>query len=590
MGGRLDFSTVRDLRYGRDPILDAWLLHFMTENNLEHSVAPDVNASEEQIRFMVALQEQQVFVPCSDWMFRNLLEKKLTPRLLAEYKTCWRQHSALVHGAVPESYVRRKIISLSRHKLNNVLVSPFVIPSRFIKNLTTILLTQSGQEDPFRDRKAESTARAKAFISGAELDRALNSCPSERLSCRRIEDLRWELDLLELRRLLTLSTYTPIWSRDGFRPDWTELRQALDAPAPLLDAILTNLLGPHRADGLKVLYLPNRSGGVLFDILAVRVLLRLGCKVIMALKEGFDYHRPTFWDVENDPVLMHALEGAFFLEDPACSKNRLLAAQRENPFLVISDGTRERLNLYRTSITFARAWKESDLIIAKGRGNFRRLILTSHEFTRDVLCVFREDGGRERFFFKSRSASSVHFPEHHLIDRAEQIIREARRAKEMGCKVMFYSAIIGSIPGQTATAIRILNRFVDYLRDRLEKTYIINPAEYFEKGMDADDLMFMWERVQRSGTIDVWRFQSVEDIEKSFELLREKVPPVWNGKDATYSTGCTKEMRIALDMQKTHPELQIIGPSPEKFFRRREYGVGKFFDASIESYAAGRRV
>ena len=32
-------------RYGVDPILDAWLLHFMTENNLEHSIDPEKNAS-----------------------------------------------------------------------------------------------------------------------------------------------------------------------------------------------------------------------------------------------------------------------------------------------------------------------------------------------------------------------------------------------------------------------------------------------------------------------------------------------------------------------------------------------------------------
>jgi hypothetical protein len=61
-----------------------------------------------------------------------------------------------------------------------------------------------------------------------------------------------------------------------------------------------------------------------------------------------------------------------------------------------------------------------------------------------------------------------------------------------------------------------------------------------------------------------------------------EVPPVWAGKDATYSTGCTKEMHIALDVQRRQPELQIIGPSPEKFFRRREYGVGKFCDVAID--------
>jgi hypothetical protein len=123
---------------------------------------------------------------------------------------------------------------------------------------------------------------------------------------------------------------------------------------------------------------------------------------------------------------------------------------------------------------------------------------------------------------------------------------------------------------------------VDYLRSRLEQAFIINPAEHFEQGMDADDLMYMWERVQRSGLIDVWRFQTDADIERSFELMGQKVPPVWAGKDATYSTGCTKEMHIALDMQARYPEMQIIGPDRDKFFRRREYGVGKFCDAGID--------
>ena len=132
-----------------------------------------------------------------------------------------------------------------------------------------------------------------------------------------------------------------------------------------------------------------------------------------------------------------------------------------------------------------------------------------------------------------------------------------RASKDSGKAVMFYSCIIGSIPGQTATAIKVADTFVRSLRERLDQVFIINPAEYFEPGMD--------------------------DIEASFGLMGLKVPPVWSGKDATFSTGCTKEMRIALDMQRSHPELQIVGPGPEKFFRRGDYGVGKFFDATISN-------
>ena len=63
-------SSVLDLYYGRSPYLDAWLLHFMTENNIEHLANPQENASPEQLRFMVDLDENQVFAPCSDWMLK----------------------------------------------------------------------------------------------------------------------------------------------------------------------------------------------------------------------------------------------------------------------------------------------------------------------------------------------------------------------------------------------------------------------------------------------------------------------------------------------------------------------------------------
>ena len=165
--------------------------------------------------------------------------------------------------------------------------------------------------------------------------------------------------------------------------------------------------------------------------------------------------------------------------------------------------------------------------------------------------------------------------------KAESMILHLKMAKKQGKTIMFYSAIVGSIPHQIETAKRILNVFVGYLREKQEGVVVINPGEHFEKGMDADDIMYMWEIVQRSGVIDIWRFQTVHDIEKSFELMGEKVPPEWVGKDATYSTGCTKEMQIAMEVQKEHPEMQIIGPSWEKFMRRKEYGVGKLYDRAF---------
>jgi hypothetical protein len=73
----------------------------------------------------------------------------------------------------------------------------------------------------------------------------------------------------------------------------------------------------------------------------------------------------------------------------------------------------------------------------------------------------------------------------------------------------------------------------------------------------------------------------VEDIETGFKVLKRPVPPEWLGKDATYSTGCTKEMNIALEVQQEHPEMQIIGPAKERFLRRSEYGIGKLYDRRL---------
>lgn len=423
---------------------------------------------------------------------------------------------------------------------------------------------------------------AYEFIQGQEMKTIMETCPAEIMQCESISLLRWKLDVEELRRLFCLSTWEAFWNNEkAMSQQATIMEKEFLLSTSDFESELSRGIGPGSKGQMKILFLPDESGGILFDIEIINTLLRLGHQVTLALKDGFYFYAPTIWDIEYDSVLKKSLNHAYFIMEPRISKNDLLHKQKENRFLVISDGTREKLNLYRTSVSFARTWKEADLIIAKGDMHYKQLILNSHEFTRDILCFYRDESNVLRLNFKKRSSKAKKYTEAHLQAKADKILNLMKEAKSSGKKVMFYSAIVGSIPGQTKTAIRILNTFVSYLRSRLENTFIINPAEYFEQGMDSDDLMFMWEKVQRSGLIDVWRFQTVEDIEKSFELLGESVPPVWIGKDATFSTGCTKEMNIALQMQKSNLELQIIGPEPSKFFRRREYGIGKFFDASI---------
>jgi len=572
------FTTARDIRYDRDPCLDALLLHFMTENSLEHSIDPE-NATPEQIRFIVSLDEDAFYAPCSDWMLHFLLKSRLDPSLLREYLDQWRLLVRTVREALPKGPARKRILLLCRYKFRMTLKAPILIPSRLLKRMLTIFLALSGIPDPYHEKKRRKNRRAKAFLESPFYNRLVNVCPEERLECTRITDLRFELDLLEMARLLFFSTHKPFWNNDdaisGLNAD--DMRNSLsDVDFSPLRTVFAQERGP-----LRILYLPRASGGILLDLKVVRSLLRQGHRVVLALKDGFYFDSPTVWELDTDPVLAEAFRDAYFLQNDRVTKNELLQAIREHPLVVISDGTRERFNPYRLSVTFARAWKECDLVLAKGEAYYRRLIGASHNFTRDVLVFFSDAQGKFRMFYKPKPTHVHKFSEEAILSKADAIITQMREARAEGKTVMFYSAVVGSIPGQVKVAIEVLNTFVGFLRSRLEDTFIINPGEHFEEGMDADDLMFMWERVQRSGYLNVWRFQTDADIEKSFELMGKRVPPVWAGKDSTYSTGCTKEMQIALSVQKRQPELQIIGPGPEKFLRRREYGVGRFSDVAV---------
>ena len=385
-------------------------------------------------------------------------------------------------------------------------------------------------------------------------------------------ETRQLLDSLELVRFFCLSAMAKEWqerlpSAQGIH---RAMREAEQAAAPL-----RGYFSRTAGRSATVLFLCDADGGILFDLAMLQSLIRMGHRVICAVKSGFYFFAPTMDDMESDPTLERWLRGGIVLRETQLGKNDLLRHLREHRLVVIDDGTRERLNLYRVSVTFSRAWKEADVVLCKG---WRAA--DSHEFTRDIVCYWRDESGF-RIELRRHAAAARKFSEEDIAAQADAIIKEMRAAHSEGRSVMFYSCVIGSIPGQTSVAVTLARTFVDNLRKKMDNILIINPAEHFVEGMDGDDLMFMWERVQRSGLIDVWRFQAVEDIEESFALLGRKVPPSWSGKDATYSTGCTKEMRIALDMQAKNREMQIIGPEPRLFFRRGEYGVGKYFDASI---------
>jgi len=323
------------------------------------------------------------------------------------------------------------------------------------------------------------------------------------------------------------------------------------------------------------------------DLAIVRYLARLGYKIIVALKESPLFTKVDYHDAREDDTLREALEGALSIEDKRLSKNRLVnLLKSDKNVMVVSDGTRENLNLLLASTTFARLFKEVDGVISKGTDQGRRFFDSHFRFTQDIFSVAKDENGRASVRYKARHPAVIKFSHKDLETKAQQIVSQMSGAKDQGMTVVFYSGIIGSIPGKEAMAMKIMSTYTQYIKDQSASTFIINPVEHSEPGMDADDLMYMWEIVQRSGLIDIWRFQAYDDILKAFQIMKIKVPPEWVGKDATFSTGCTKEMRIATEVQRERPEMQIIGPSQEKFLRRLEYGIGKMYDRRLDEICA----
>jgi len=574
---------------------DAWITNLFHENHLDFETAPDKVASPEQVRFMVHLPENAVYYPCSSEVFEAIARRESTEYLRPRYEEIWSLVERLVLDHISDEGRRAFLLELIRLKYLHDTHDGIMIPSRLKKRLFKIFMDKSNIDQPYFRLKVQHNQQVRELLASQIFWQVFNWIDEHTvLSFESLEDLKGAAARIQLERMLKLCVARELWSES---PGSTELaavnyRRGLQRPLTGngVEKLLEWLQRPQETPGVssrapkRVLWLANDAGEMVIDLKIIRFLIGWGHKVILVVKDAFYLNKVTMRDVENDPALQEDLGGAVLIKDPAISKRELLERlKRDRQLFVVSDGTQERLNFLLASTTFARMFKEADLVISKGAEQWRRLFVTPFQFTRDIFNVrLAEKGDEVIVSHKPKHPEAVKFSDEDLVEKAQGIVQEMTAAKRRGDRVIFYSTIIGSIPGQVETAVEILGAFVEHMRHTYRQCFVINPAEHFVPGMDADDLMYMWEIVQRSGLIDIWRFQTVEDIETSFSLLNREVPSEWLGKDATYSTGCTKEMNIALEVQRAFPEMQIIGPAKERFLRRSEYGIGKLYDRRLD--------
>jgi len=586
-------NTKKTYQMAKNPEMAAWFTTFFIENHLDHFTHPDQAATPEQTRFMVCLEEEERYYPCSDQMFEAIMSKKKSAFIQGKYKEVLQRILDLIDRKIENEKDKKYLKALIKFKYKHETRDKIMIPSRLEKRLMRIFLNHTLIEDPYFFEKAIRNRQASKALNSKAYKDAINYVSRVNLSDlpTTLTEIKEVLEHLELKRLFSLAIERSLWESDAAESyttdDYIQLfrRPMTGNGVERLFRFLA-VSGQNQSSGAdrtkKILWLADEAGEVMVDFAVIRYLIKLGHKIIIAFKEGPLYTKVNFYDAQEDELLKQELENALFINEKNLTKNELVKILRgDQNIIAISDGTRENLNLILTSTTFARIFKEVDGIISRGKDQWRRFFDTGFQFTQDIYHI--SEGDQESVFisYKPRHPSVIKFSHGDLEKKARTIIDQMQDGKKKGMAVVFYSAIIGSIPGKIKIAKKILSVFIENLKKHFSMTFIINPAEYFEPGMDADDLMYMWEIVQRSGYIDIWRFQTYEDIVEAFKIMNEKIPPEWVGKDATFSTGCTKEMRIALEVQQKHPEMQIIGPSKEKFMRRNEYGVGKMHDKRL---------
>jgi len=580
-------------RPGENPETDAWFTTFYIENHLDYFTHPDQAATPEQIRFMVYTVEDERYYPCSDHMFAAIMSRNQSEFIQHQYKEVLQRILELVDRQIENQKEKDYLKALIKIKCHHETRDEIMIPSRLEKRLVRIFTNHTHIEDPFIFEKATRNQRMFRALNCEAFKKALNHVDQSEFTKApaTITGIKELIEHLEFKRLISIAIENSLWESDeSLQCTPEDYLKVFNRPLTGngVDALF-QFLGIHAHDigagsvhSKKILWLADEAGEVVVDLAIIQYLAKLGHKIIVAFKEGPLFTKVDFTDAQEGEVLRRELEGALFIEEKNLTKNELLTVfRRDHNIFVVSDGTRENLNLLLTSTTFARIFKEVDGVISRGQDQKRRFFDTHFQFTQDIFNLSKDNQESISICYKPKHPAVIKFSHRDLENKAAAIINQMEKAQKKGMTVVFYSGIIGSIPGKIDIAKKMMTVFVDFLKKQSAMTFIINPSDYFEPGMDADDLMYMWEIVQRSGFIDIWRFQTYDDIAQAFQIMDTKVPPEWVGKDATFSTGCTKEMRIAVDVQREHPEMQIIGPAKEKFMRRDEYGIGKMHDKRL---------
>ena len=141
-------------RPGISPEKDAWFTAFFIENHLDPITHPAHAAPPEQVRFMVYLDEDERYYPCSNRMFEAIMNRDNSRFLKKKYQEVLQRVMALITDQIEDQTESQYLESLIKIKYEHETRDQIMIPSRLEKRLIRIFLNRSQIEDPYMYEKS----------------------------------------------------------------------------------------------------------------------------------------------------------------------------------------------------------------------------------------------------------------------------------------------------------------------------------------------------------------------------------------------------------------------------------------------------
>ena len=114
----------------KDPCHEAWLTSFFDVNHLNYATSPDLVASPAQLEFMVSLEPGELYYPCSERVFREIMGRVNRPFLRELYNAVWSRIFRVVEKKMEDPALRAYLTELLNIKFEQETANYNVIPSR----------------------------------------------------------------------------------------------------------------------------------------------------------------------------------------------------------------------------------------------------------------------------------------------------------------------------------------------------------------------------------------------------------------------------------------------------------------------------